>query len=182
VRRIGLPGLAVAVAAVLVGLLIYGVASKGVSHSIDEALAAGHHPQAPVKSLPLLDGTGKRSLADYRGQVVVLNFWASWCEPCKAEAPLLERWQRRLRGHGATVLGVTYQDSIGAADSFERAHHVTYPSLRDASGDYAHAFGTDALPETFVVDRAGRIVAAERAEVDDQFLTRALAPLLGAKA
>jgi len=163
--------------AALIGLLAYGLATRSPSRTLDDALASGLHPRAPAASeaLPLLGAAGKRSLASYSGHVVVLNFWASWCEPCREEAPRLERLQRQLGRYGATVLGVTYKDAASDSDSFVHRYRLTYPSLRDTSGEFAHAFGTDALPETFVIDSAGRVVAISRGEVGEPFLERAAA-------
>ena len=84
-------------AALLVGLLAYGVASKRADRSIDAAIAKGERVDAPVRQLPVLGGRASSSLADYKGKVVVLNFWASWCKPCTEELPLLEKTQRRGR-------------------------------------------------------------------------------------
>src|SRR3954470_21140279 len=88
----------------LVALLGYGLASNEPNRGVEHALVTGAREPAPEVDLPRLSGTGNRSLADYRGHVVVLNFWASWCEPCRAESPLLQRWHERLDKRGATVL------------------------------------------------------------------------------
>jgi cytochrome c biogenesis protein CcmG/thiol:disulfide interchange protein DsbE len=135
------------------------------------------HPVAPgyKQPLPRLGAPGTRSLATYTGHVVILNFWASWCEPCREEAPRLQRLQRELARHGATVLGVTYKDAAADSEAFVRQYRLTYPNLRDTSGEFAHQFGTDALPESFVLDRAGRIVAISRGEAEEAFLARAAA-------
>lgn len=165
-------------AAALVGLLVYGVASGGEDHTIDDALKKGRAVQAPDRTLPRLDGAGSASLADWRGKVVVLNFWASWCTPCRAEAPVLERAHKRLASSGAgTVLGVNYKDVTDDARDFERRFGLTYPSVRDAEGKLALEYGTTALPETFVIDRRGRIVANSRGTVDQAFIDRALRDL-----
>jgi len=177
VRRRALPILASLAGACLLGLLIYGVSAQSVNRTLDERVARGEHPQAPdaTRSLATLDGGGKRSLASLRGRVVVLNFWASWCEPCQAEAPLLERAQRRLEGHRGTVLGVTYLDASPDSLSFARRYHLTYPNLRDGDGDFARAYGTNQLPETFILDRRGSIVAISRGEIGRPFLNKAIA-------
>ena len=166
-------------AALLVGLLAYGVASKRTDTSIDEATAAGKRIDAPTARLPVLGEDGESSLADYKGKVVVLNFWASWCKPCTEELPLLEKTHKAISGDDALVLGANYQDVSTSALGFVRRFKLTYPSLRDRDGEFADRYGSRAFPETFVVDRRGRIAAQRRGPVDQKWLDRALQPLLG---
>jgi cytochrome c biogenesis protein CcmG, thiol:disulfide interchange protein DsbE len=168
----------VAVAAALVALLGYGVASQGKDTSIDEAVGRGERPLAPEATLPVLGADGSGSLRDYRGQVVVLNFWASWCPPCVDELPLLERTQRRIERRGATVLGVNYQDLPEDATTFVDRFGLTFPNLRDRDGEYAEKYAILGFPETFVIDREGRIAAARRGPVTAGWLETALSPLL----
>ena len=171
------PALAAAVAAAAVALLVFGLGSQGASRSLDNAVDQGRRPLAPDRTLPILGAPGSRALADFRGRVVVLNFWASWCTPCAAEAPMLEQAQRRLAANGAgTVLGVAYKDLISDSLGFVRDQHLTYPSLRDSDGQLAGAYGTDALPETFVLDRQSRVVAISRGQITQPaFLAQAIA-------
>jgi cytochrome c biogenesis protein CcmG/thiol:disulfide interchange protein DsbE len=177
VRRRALPILASLAGAGLIGLLIYGVSAHSASRTLDELVARGEHPRAPAASrlLPVLAGAGTGSMAALRGRVVVLNFWASWCVPCQSEAPKLEHAQLQLERHAGTVLGVTYLDASPDSQSFVRRFHLTYPNLRDNNGGFAHSYGTDQLPESFIVDRSGRIVALRRGEIDQAFLNRAIA-------
>ena len=183
-KRLLLPIAASLASACLVALLIYGVAAQSASRTLDEQVASGRYPAAPQASrpLPLLDEARRASLDSFRGRVRVLNFWASWCEPCRAEAPLLERAQRRLAAGGGTVLGVTYLDATPDSEAFVRRYGLTYPQLRDGDGGFAHSYGTNQLPETFVIDRAGRIVAISRGEIGEAFLRRALALALARSA
>lgn len=173
---------ALAAAVALFGLLAYGVLSGGDDSAIDEALADGRRPDVPDLSLPHLNRPGTASIEDYRGKVVVLNFWASWCPPCRDEAPLLERWHRRIQGQGGTVLGVNALDSTGDARQFVERYGISYPNLRDASGERLRPFGIVAYPETFVIDRRGRIAAVLRLPVTEEFLRREVLPLLREKA
>jgi len=176
VKRLAVPGIATVVILALVALLVYGVASKDSSaSSLDTAVKRGEHPVAPgaTRALPALQGGGKLRLADYHGKVVVLNFWASWCAPCTAEAPLLERTQQQLGSQG-TVLGATYNDVPGDSLGFEHKQHLTYPSGRDVGLKLAQDYNTHALPETFVIDRAGKVVAISRGQVSAGFLRDAV--------
>ncbi|MDQ6916158.1 MAG: TlpA family protein disulfide reductase, partial [Actinomycetota bacterium] len=102
---------------------------------------------------------GRRvSLTHLRGTPVVLNFWASWCVPCRQEAPVLERFWRAQRGSGAVVLGLDMQDVTDDARGFVRQFGMTYPNVRDQGNDAARRYGTTGIPETFFISRAGRIV------------------------
>jgi cytochrome c biogenesis protein CcmG/thiol:disulfide interchange protein DsbE len=165
-------------ALLLVGLLVFGVLQTGDDSSIDQALARGEHPIAHDAPLPLLDGAGNRTLADYRGDgFVIVNFFASWCEPCSEEAPLLNRLQRRLAGRG-TVIGVAWNDTTDDTRAFVRAHDVRYPVLRDVDRDFGDAYGVRGMPETFVLDRRGRIVALQRSQLTSKWIAATLDPLL----
>src|ERR671918_1617477 len=101
----------VGVVVALVALLAYGLASNDPDQDV-----AGK--QAPELELPRLFGDGVGSLEDYRGQVVVLNFWASWCKPCREESPLLDRWHERMKRGGGTVLGIDTLDLTTDARDF----------------------------------------------------------------
>ncbi len=163
-------------------LLAYGLASNEPDRGVEQALVAGDREPAPDVELPRLDGGGAASLADYRGKVVVLNFWASWCGPCKEESPLLQRWHERLSKRGGLVLGVDVQDISDDARDFVDEFNLTYPMLRDGPGDLRDDFGIIGLPESFVIDRRGRIAAVVRGVVDDEFMRKQVAPLLRERA
>lgn len=168
----------VGIAALLV-LLGYGLVATEPDRDLDEAVARGELVEAPELTLDRLSGEGTGSLADYRGQVVVLNVWASWCEPCRAESPLLQRWHERLSADGeGTVLGIDVLDVTSDARAFVREYGLTYPMLRDPDGEALQPLGVIGYPETFAIDRAGRIVAAARGPVDDEWMREHVEPLL----
>jgi cytochrome c biogenesis protein CcmG/thiol:disulfide interchange protein DsbE len=182
-RRFLLPTLVMVAAAALVGLLVFGITTESLSGSLDAALAKGHRLAAPDAQtpMPVLGSSKTETLADFRGKVVVLNLFASWCPPCKAEAPILEQTQRLLVHRGATILGVTYLDTTGDAESFVRQEHINYPVVRDVSGNFARAYGASGIPETFVIDREGRVAALRRYQLNGSWLRNTLPRLLGEK-
>jgi cytochrome c biogenesis protein CcmG, thiol:disulfide interchange protein DsbE len=157
-----------------IALLVYGLESRGPDDAIDSALSEGRAATAPAFDLEVLDrGTipprlrdalgvalsdGRVSLAELRGTPVVLNLWASWCTPCREEAPRLqqgwERWGRR----GLAYLGLNIQDLRGDARGFAEKFGLTHPSVRDARRGVADSYGATGIPETFFVDARGRVV------------------------
>jgi cytochrome c biogenesis protein CcmG, thiol:disulfide interchange protein DsbE len=179
-RRLVLPGLVVCAAVALIALLAFGVAEQGTNTSIDAAVAKGQRPPAPSEhvALPMLGAPGSESLAQLRGKVIVLNVFASWCDPCKAEASVLERTQRQIERDNATVLGVTYLDNSSDSEQFVRQEHITYPVIRDVNSNFVHSFGTTGVPETFVIDRKGRIAALRRYQLSSGWLRETLPRLL----
>lgn len=173
--------LAVGIAVIaLVALLVYGVTSSGPSRTLDGQISRGEKPAAPALQLTSLHDGAKRSLADYKGKVVVLNVWASWCVPCREESPLLQRWHQRMRPLGGTVLGVDTLDIKDDALGFIKEYKLTYPQLNDREGTAIKKLGTAQYPETFVVDKQGRLRALQRGPVDDAWMQEHVLPLLGA--
>jgi cytochrome c biogenesis protein CcmG, thiol:disulfide interchange protein DsbE len=156
----------------VVGLLAYGLLSKG-----GDALAVGD--RAPDREMTRLDGTGEGRIADYRGHWVLVNFWASWCQPCRAEAPDLESFWRANRSRGAVVLGIDVDDATDDARSFAREFHLTYPLLRQGDGDpIKEAYGMTGLPENFLVDPSGSIRLIRRGPIDEAYLREQVQPLI----
>ncbi len=176
------PLTAIAATVALVALLAYGVIQNSPNRSIDDALASGERPEAPALDLPRLEGPGRVSLAALRGKVVVLNFWASWCVPCRQESPLLERWQHRIAPQNATILGVDVLDLAPDARAFAHRYKLSYPIVRDGPGHRLAAFGVLGYPETLVVDRRGHVAAAQRGPVTQRYLEQTLVPLLKERA
>ncbi|HEU5252183.1 MAG TPA: TlpA disulfide reductase family protein [Solirubrobacterales bacterium] len=155
----------------VVGLLVFGLVSKGSSR-----LEAGD--AVPIKPLPQLEGGDSESLADYRGSWVLVNFWASWCLPCRAEAPALEGFQQQHGGPRFTVVGIDTQDLSGDAEAFVERYGLTYPQLRDGKGDVADEYGTTGVPENFLVDPAGKVRLVVPGPVGETQLRDEVAPLL----
>jgi cytochrome c biogenesis protein CcmG, thiol:disulfide interchange protein DsbE len=165
---------AVLVAAAFVALLAYGLITKSPDRTVDDGLRAAGSVAAPALDQPVLDrgdlgqplqarvgpvlARHHVSLAQLRGTPVVLNFWASWCDPCRAEAPVLQRKWLVERGRGVLFLGLNMQDITDDSRAFTRSVGATYPSLRDRSNGVAHRWGVTGLPETFFLSAQGRVV------------------------
>jgi len=143
--------LALGLVAGLLGLLVWQLRNQ--RH------APGVGAQAPAFTLRRLEGSGAVSLASYKGRPVVLNFWASWCEPCKTEAAVLQRDWTSYRHRGVVFLGVDYHDLASDARRFVSSHSLTFPMLEDGSGKVTGSYGVSQVPETYVLDKQGRVVA-----------------------
>jgi len=139
----------VAPAVAFIALLAYGVAKAPAAPQIGE--------RAPDFSAPLLAGGGTSSLEDFEGKPLVINFWASWCEPCKAEAPLLEEAHEAYRGQ-ISFLGVDVRDARSDARDFVTEYGVGYPSVRDESRSIYRSYGLTGQPETFLIDSEGIVI------------------------
>jgi cytochrome c biogenesis protein CcmG, thiol:disulfide interchange protein DsbE len=164
-----------ALVAAFIALLTYGLLSKGTDDRIDESLASGKAATAPAFSLEVLDrgalpprldqrvrralADGHLSLAELRGVPVVFNLWASWCTPCRDEAPRLERGWRALGPRGVLFLGLDIQDVRGDGKAFLHKYGATYPSVREPGRDVANSYGATGIPETYFIDKRGRVVA-----------------------
>ena len=134
---------------------------------------------APDFRLPALDGKGDVSLADLRGQPVIVNFWASWCHPCRQEFPLLKQALRDHRAQHLAVIGVTYQDIVSDSRSFVKRQGATWPQGIDGGGAVASAFGVRAIPQSFFVRPDGTIAARVFGVTTAAALADPLAKLLG---
>ena len=139
-------------ALLFVGLLWFASIRSGSQATVGET--------APEFELPTLSGDTLTS-ADLEGHPVVINFWASWCLPCREEAPLLERTWRRFRDEGVMFLGVNIQDAESDAKAFLEEFDITYPVVRDLDQKLTRSFGVRGLPETFFVDHEWRFVGTE---------------------
>jgi len=119
-----------------------------------EGVAVGE--SAPSFALPAL-GHGTASLDEYRHKVVLVNFWATWCPPCVEEAPSLEKFAEAMRPQGVVVIGVSVDQDPAALAKFVADHHLTFPIVRDPYQRLAHRYGTFQFPETYILDRDGRV-------------------------
>jgi len=155
----------------VIGLLGFGLLSKGGA-----TIAIGD--PAPDRELPVLGGEGEGSIAEYRGRWVLVNLWASWCAPCRQEAPELERFSQRYREHEVTVLGIDVQDNSDDALAFVREYRLTYPQLRSVGDERSVAFGSTGVPENFLVDPRGRLALIWRGPVDERFLRERVVPII----
>jgi cytochrome c biogenesis protein CcmG/thiol:disulfide interchange protein DsbE len=155
----------------VVGLLAFGLLSKG-----ETKIALGE--PVPDRALPTLPGPGRGSIAEQRGKWVLVNLWASWCIPCREEAPELEGFYRRHRDDGVTVVGINVQDNRDDALAFLRSHPTSYPQLRSVGDERSAAFGSTGVPENFLVDPRGRLALIWRGPVDDRFLRDRVDPLI----
>ena len=157
----------------VVALLAFGVISKGGK----SAPAVGE--AVPTASLSSLDDSGADgSLADYKGQWVLVNVWASWCNPCRDESPALQDFYEQHKGNDFTILGVDSQDTIEDAAKFVDQFGLSYPHLHDGSGDYAEELGTTGVPESYLVRPDGSLALHIRGPVTRAILDDQVAPIL----
>ena len=161
VQRIAQLAALIGVAALL-ALLIWKVAFGRTTGAADE-LAEGKLVHAPAFTLDRLDRNGQLAVADLRGKAVVVNFWASWCIPCRDEAPVLQKTYERYRDQGLVVLGVDVNDFRQDARRFMKRYGLSYPVVYDGKGSTVGKWGVRGFPETFFVDRSGKLVG-ERIE------------------
>jgi cytochrome c biogenesis protein CcmG, thiol:disulfide interchange protein DsbE len=181
--RLALQGLTVAIIAGLLGLLVRQTVAKDAGPRLVSEVKAGTNPSAPEFELPLLWAhaetwpesvrsalsDGRVSLRELRGHPVVVNFWASWCVPCKAEAPRLVASARAHAGRVAFI-GVDVQDFKSDARRFLTRYGTNYVSVRDGDDSTSSAYGVTGIPETYYLDARGRIVAHSVGEVSRQEL------------
>ena len=135
-------------AALLVGLLAYGLTTTGTDTTLDD---------------------------------VLVNVWASWCEPCRDELPLIEKAHKMLSTEGGTVLGIDVKENTDAAMKAVGEFGLTFPNLRDRDGSFVRKWGQTGYPENYVIDRDGRVAAVRRFPVTQKWLDKTLPPLLDEK-
>ena len=170
-------------------VLLTGWASGGNSGVTDVAgstsavlYSAGHRPLVPDFTATTLTGS-RLSFSAYRGQVVVVNFWGSWCAPCREEAPTLAVTARQYRSAGVSFLGVDVRDTTASALAFAHSFGITYPSVSDTGSvitlDFTSVVPIAGTPTTLVIDRTGHIAGAVFGTATYQELTDILAKVTG---
>jgi len=177
-RALRIAGVLAAVA--FVALLAYGLTTKATNSTIDDALSRGESVPAPGFTLSsLAEGRdagdawakaasdGDVSLSELRGTPLVLNFWASWCDPCRAEAKVLEKAWKQQSGGDVLFLGLDAQDAREDARDFISQFGLTFPHVRDPGNDTQRAWGVTGLPETYFIAADGSVVGHVIGTVDD---------------
>ena len=157
--------LAIAVVLALLAVLAWRVVRKSDGGAA-AAIRRGEHPVAPNFDLARLDRPGRLELSSLRGKAVVLNFWASWCIPCKREAPLLQAASKRWGTKRVVVVGVDANDFKSDGRRFARRYGITYPLVNDGPGNWLDDYGLTGFPETFFVRPSGRVSSWTQGELD----------------
>jgi len=176
---LGLGGVVIVLVTALVVLLVVGLVRQKGSYGGFAVNAVGrigriNRGPAPDFSTTLFTGETFR-LADQRGQIVVVNFWASWCPPCRTEAPVLERAWQRYRGRGVQFIGLNVWDTDSDARNFMTQYGTDYPNGPDNSGRAAINYGVTGLPETFIIRPDGTIAQHWIGPLTDQQIDALLA-------
>jgi cytochrome c biogenesis protein CcmG/thiol:disulfide interchange protein DsbE len=159
--------------ALVIGLLAIWAASSGL---LTPAVRTGD--RAPAFALADLDGNPV-SLADYEGQVVLLNFWASWCLPCVDEFPVLDEALAAYADEGLAVIGIVYRDRSEAARDFADRFGAAWPMVMDPAEAVAEAYGVFGPPESWLIDREGRVASRQIGPYDAETLEAELERVLG---
>jgi cytochrome c biogenesis protein CcmG/thiol:disulfide interchange protein DsbE len=168
------------------GLLVLGVAawvilprpqSTAASEAYDSVVPIAVSFPAPALELSDLQG-GKVSLKDYRGQVVLVNNWATWCPPCRAEMPTLEAYFKDHRDQGFALIGIEAGDPQPDVAQFVERYGLSFPIWLDPQNESLKGFYNSGLPNSYVIDRDGRVVMSWTGAISREMLEKHLTPLL----
>ncbi len=171
------------------GLLLIGIAAifmlpkSPTSANVSDAPNDGSSVPAPVEypapELTLTDLTGSEtSLADYQGQVVLVNLWATWCPPCKAELPILQAYYEKHAKEGFVIIGIEDGEPSDDVAAFIKTRDLTYPIWIDQEGKTEIAFMTFTLPSSYVIDRTGTVRLAWSGAISDAMLEKYVTPII----
>jgi cytochrome c biogenesis protein CcmG, thiol:disulfide interchange protein DsbE len=157
-------------------LVLMGGLFAGVSFALE--------PGQAVPDLELAGKEGRQKLSAYKGKVVYIDFWASWCGPCRQSFPWLNEMQKKYASQGLQVVGVNLDARREDADQFLKEVPAQFPLLFDPKGDSARAFGVKAMPTSYLIDAQGKVVHVHRSFRNDQRqeLEERLTQALGIKA
>jgi peroxiredoxin len=164
-------------AVLIIGLILLSQSSTGSGRAAPYTGPATQGKPAPDFTLPTLDGA-ETSLSDYAGQVVVVNFWATWCPPCKAEMPGINDYYEARKADGLTVLAVNAQEDQATVEQFITANGFSFPVLLDGRGQAVQRYQVHSFPSTFIIDRQGTLQAIHTGLISPQQLDALVAPLL----
>jgi cytochrome c biogenesis protein CcmG/thiol:disulfide interchange protein DsbE len=180
--------LAIGTVGLFIVLLVYGITTTAPDDTIDRRLADSRSAPAPGFALEVLErgvlpprlerklnpamADGELALEEVRGAPVMLNFWASWCIPCREEAPRLQRGWERWGKQGVLFLGLDMQDLRSDARSFLREFRITYPTIRDPGKEVSRRYGATGIPETYFITARGRVVAHAIGAMSSEQLNR----------
>ncbi|HEX3802759.1 MAG TPA: TlpA disulfide reductase family protein [Solirubrobacteraceae bacterium] len=183
-RRFVVPGVISLVVIALLAVLAFGVAQSGPSNALAAKVSRGEAPPAPNSGmrLELLGSSQRETLNSLRGKIVMVNVFAGWCVACQDEVSVLKQAQQVLQQHGGELVGVTYQDSTSDAHGYMQKYGLHYPVLLDPGDNFVAPYGVSGVPETFIIGRDGRVLAANTGQMTKQWVNRTLSRVLGTQA
>jgi peroxiredoxin len=174
------PIVPMAIGLFLIGFAILAMASpkaEGNAEALNSVVPMEVNYAAPELALQNINGQTE-SLADYLDQVVLVNNWATWCPPCKAEMPTLAAYHNEHNAEGFTIIAVEAGDPLDAVSQFAQSYNLKFPVWLDPNGASLRAFGNGTLPNSYVIDRAGTVRYAWTGEINKAMLEKYVTPLL----
>jgi peroxiredoxin len=180
-RRYALPGAITVVVIAFLIVLVVGLSHTGPSNEVFSQIQAGHTPKAPDPELelPLIGTKAAQSTAKYRGHYLMVNFFAGWCTDCQSEIGEVALARKMLSAHDGKVLGVTWDDSSSDALKFMARNKLTYAAVSDANSTLSNAYGVNGVPESFIINPQGKVVAARPCPLTNGWVIKTLDRVLG---